>query len=626
MLFPLIGGLAITALYLYSLKSKLLPDALYGWIGSLAPVLSFCAFVVAYFKLEENNGYFQEHLFTWVHILDLKIDFALSADNLSIFMGFFITFVGSLIHIYASVYMKKDEAYGKFFAFFNLFLASMLLLVFADNLMILFLGWEGVGLFSYFLVAFYYRSKENVDAGNKAMIANRIGDLGFLLGIVVLFSQVGAGGLDFKSLSQNIDSIPHYILVLSGILFFVGAMGKSAQIPLYVWLPDAMAGPTPVSALIHAATMVTAGVYMVAKLAFLYNEVPNIGVFIAYIGAFGALLAAIMATKAQDIKKILAYSTMSQLGYMFIGVGLGMYSAGLFHVLTHSFFKALLFMSAGAILLMLHHKQNIFDIAKHQKHTPALKYIFLIGVLAISGIPPLSGFISKDAIIVGSFAQEQYLIYAIALFTAFLTAFYMFRIYFVVFVAPYNAAKKSNTSLQEYKTPWLIIAPLCILAFGSIFVGFINTHFLGTHFVDDWLSYLNPREGELSASTEGILVIASIVVAVLGVALAYVKYASWDINKKEDDSCIIGNRFYVDEFYHIAFVTTYKNASVFISNYVEKWIDNIIMFIPNALNYIASPSSKVFNNANVRIYGAFIMISICAIFVYLYIKLFGVLS
>tara|TARA_B110000046_G_scaffold148364_1_gene156241 strand:- start:347 stop:1537 length:1191 start_codon:yes stop_codon:yes gene_type:complete len=394
-------------------------------------------------------------------------------------------------------------------------------------------------------------------------------------------------------------------------------MGKSAQIPLYVWLPDAMAGPTPISALIHAATMVTAGIYMVARFHFLYVDLGNIGLFIAYIGAFSAIFAAFIATKQNDIKKILAYSTMSQLGYMFIAVGLGFYSTGLFHVFTHAFFKAMLFMGAGGIIMALHHQQDIFKIAQHRASLPIIGFTFLIGVITISGIPPFSGFFSKDAILAAAFQEEQYLIWIMALFTAFLTAFYMFRLYFIVFVAP-------TKSKKEYVyTSKTITFPLLILAMGAISVGFLNlpSIFGGHHLVDAWLGQLNSKTIYLSHFTEYILMILSVLVAGSGIFVAYKKYANFDVTKPELEIGLIGNKFYIDEIYDFLFVKTFKKTSTFIDRIMDdKIIDGFIM---NSSRGFVSIGKRVamLQNANVRFYATFMLLGMSCIFIYIYISL-----
>ena len=616
-LAPLLGAILNAGFYFYHIKKEKVSDLTFSIIGTLTPLISFLITLSLFLRMNEENIVFRQDLFTWVSIDKLHIGMSLLGDNLSIFMSMFVTFVGWLIHIYAIGYMRGDNGFGKFFAYFNLFLASMLILVLADNPIILFIGWEGVGVCSYLLIKFYYGKAENVIAANKAFIANRVGDFGFLLGVVTLFFALGEVDLSFASIEANAANASSELLVLSGILLFIGAMGKSAQIPLYVWLPDAMAGPTPISALIHAATMVTAGVYMVARFHFLYSGMEDIGLFIAYIGAFSALFAAIIATKQTDIKKILAYSTMSQLGYMFIAVGLGFYSTGLFHVFTHAFFKAMLFMGAGGVIIAVHHEQNIFKIAQHRATLPIIGFTFLVGVIAISGIPPFSGFFSKDAILAAAFQEGQYLIWAIAMFTAFLTAFYMFRLYFIVFVAPSQHKEK-----YEY-TSKTITFPLVLLAIGAIGAGFLNfpAIFGGEHQVDTWLAQLNSKTIHMSHTTEYILMSLSIIVAATGIMAAYVKYAKFDVSKPEEETGIIGNKFYIDELYDRLFVQSSKKLSVFIDKVLDdKIIDGFIM--KSSIGFVnLGKKVSMIQNANVRFYAATMLVGMTCIFIYLYIKL-----
>ena len=616
-LAPLLGSILNGGLYFYHIKKRPIPELLFSLIGTITPLISFIITFILFLQMYSEQIIFKQHIFTWLNVDKLNIEMALLGDNLSIFMSMFVTFVGWLIHIYAIGYMRGDEGFGKFFAYFNLFLASMLILVLADNPIILFIGWEGVGVCSYLLIKFYYGNKENVIAANKAFITNRVGDFGFLLGVVTLFFALGEVDLSFNTIQENIVNVPNSLLIVVGFLLFVGAMGKSAQIPLYVWLPDAMAGPTPISALIHAATMVTAGVYMVARFHFLYSGIEEIGLFIAYIGAFSALLAAIIATRQTDIKKILAYSTMSQLGYMFIAVGLGFYSTGLFHVFTHAFFKAMLFMGAGGIIIALHHEQNIFKIGQHRANLPIIGTTFLIGVIAISGIPPFSGFFSKDAILAAAFQEGQYLIWAIAMFTAFLTAYYMFRMYFIVFVAP-------NHHHQEYVyTSKTITIPLLILAIGAIGAGFLNlpTIFGGHHLVDTWLGSLNSKHIHMDHLTEYVLMALSIIVAATGIMAAYSKYARFDLSKPEEEIGFIGKKFYVDEIYDSIFVQPTKALSTFIDKIVDdKIIDAFIMNSSTAFINIGKKVAMI-QNANVRFYAVFMLLGMTAVFIYLYITL-----
>lgn len=616
-LSPLIGAILNGALYFYNIKKRNIGELPFAIIGTLTPLISFLITLSLFLRMIEEKIIFKQHLFTWLNISSLNVDMAFLGDNLAIFMSMFVTFVGWLIHIYAVGYMKDDEGFGKFFAYFNLFLASMLILVLADNPVILFIGWEGVGVCSYLLIKFYYGDKNNVLAANKAFIVNRVGDFGFLLGIATLFFALGQVDLSFSSIEANLRNTTNGWLLLAGFLLFVGAMGKSAQIPLYTWLPDAMAGPTPISALIHAATMVTAGVYMVARFHFLYSGIEEVGTFIAYIGAFSALLAAIIATRQTDIKKILAYSTMSQLGYMFIAVGLGFYSTGLFHVFTHAFFKAMLFMGAGGVILALHHEQNIFNIAKHRASLPIISTTFLIGVIAISGIPPFSGFFSKDAILTVAFQEGHYLIYAIALFTAFLTAFYMFRLYFVVFVTP-------NHHKKEYVyTSKTITIPLLILAIGAIGAGFLNfpTIFGGSHMVDSFLGSLNSKSITISHETEYILMALSIIVASLGIFVAYKIYANFDLEKPELEVGFVGRKLYVDELYDFIFVKGLKGLSKLFDKVIDdKIIDDTIMRVSTGFLNVGKRVATL-QNANVRFYAVFMLLGMTFAFIYLYISL-----
>ncbi|MDD3054620.1 MAG: NADH-quinone oxidoreductase subunit L [Aliarcobacter sp.] len=616
-LAPLLGAVISGSLYFYHIKKAKVADIYFSLIGTITPFISFVITFCLFLRMYNEKIIFKQQLFTWLNVDKLNIEMAFLGDNLSIFMSMFVTFVGWLIHIYAVGYMKGDSGYGKFFAYFNLFLASMLILVLADNPIILFIGWEGVGVCSYLLIKFYYGKSENVLAANKAFIANRVGDFGFLLGVVTLFFALGQVDLSFDSIEANLGNVSNELLLLSGFLLFVGAMGKSAQVPLYVWLPDAMAGPTPISALIHAATMVTAGVYMVARFHFLYIGIEQVGIFIAYIGAFSALFAAIIATRQTDIKKILAYSTMSQLGYMFIAVGLGFYSTGLFHVFTHAFFKAMLFMGAGGVIMALHHEQNIFKIAQHRANLPIIGTTFLIGVIAISGIPPFSGFFSKDAILAAAFQEGQYLIWAIAMFTAFLTAFYMFRMYFIVFVAP-------NHHDEHYVyTSKTITIPLLILAIGAIGAGFLNlpTIFGGNHFVDSWLGQLHSKHIHMDHITEYVLMALSVIVAATGIMAAYSKYANFNVNKPEDETGLIGNKFYIDEIYNVLFVQSSKKLSTFIDKVIDEKI--IDAFIMNSSIGFVNIGKKVamIQNANVRFYATFMLIGMTCVFIYLYITL-----
>lgn len=418
----------------------------------------------------------RESLGSWIAAGDFSVDLSLLLDPLSALMISFVTFVGFLIHLYSVGYMRQDETdagYARYFAYLNLFLFAMLVLVLADNYLLLFVGWEGVGLCSYLLVGYYFDRKYAADAGKKAFVVNRIGDFGFLLGIFGLFSIFGT--LDFSDVFTRAAADPARFspqLTLVCLLLFVGAVGKSAQVPLHVWLPDAMAGPTPVSALIHAATMVTAGVYMVARSNVLFRLAPEAMAVVALIGAVTAIFAAVIALAQNDIKKVLAYSTVSQLGYMFLACGVGAYVAGMFHVMTHAFFKACLFLGSGSVIHAMGGEQDIRKMGGLKSRLPITYWTFLIAALAIAGIPPWAGFFSKDAILTGVFEAHRPVLFAIGLVTAALTAFYMFRLVILTFSGEFRGTQEQEHHLHE--SPASMTLPLVILAVLSFVGGWVG--------------------------------------------------------------------------------------------------------------------------------------------------------
>ena len=563
----------------------------------------------------------QSHLFTWINIADFHVEVAFMADTLSTLMLTFISFIATLIHIYAVGYMRDDAGYGKFFSYFNLFLGSMFLLILADNPFMMFVGWELVGLASYLLIGFYHQDAKNIAAANKAFILNRMGDFGFIMGLSILFVSLGLSDFSFTNIQTHISALDPDTLTLIAGLLFVGAMGKSAQIPLYVWLPDAMAGPTPVSALIHAATMVTAGVYMVARYSFLYELTPNIGLFIAYIGAFSALFAALIASFQSDIKKILAYSTMSQLGYMFIAVGLGAYSSGIFHVFTHAFFKALLFMGAGAVIIALHHEQNIFKMGGLKKPLKLVYITMFVATLAISGLPPFAGFFSKDAILATAFASEHYLIWIMASFTALLTAYYMFRLLFTVFHAP-QSSQKALTPL-----PLSMTVPLVILAFGSATAGFLglNEAYGGSNWITHFLN-LPDQHYHMTHTTEYMLGTLNTLLGVTGMAIAYKYFAKTTTipNPQSRYQRILIHKFYVDELYHTVIIRPLLFLSHLIATVIDpKLFDGFITLGVGGYRYVARHFAQL-QTANVRHYALHIMLGVSALSYYLLFTL-GVL-
>ncbi|MGB7760124.1 MAG: NADH-quinone oxidoreductase subunit L [Bryobacteraceae bacterium] len=491
---------------------------------------------------------YTEHYFTWIQSGTLSVGFDFSVDRLTAVMLLVVTGVGSLIHIYAIGYMAHEGGYYRFFAFFNLFMFFMLTLVLAANYLVLFVGWEGVGLCSYLLIGFYFDKKFATDAGNKAFIVNRIGDFGFSLAMFLIFRQFGS--LDFARVFAQAPGAPVGLLTLIGILLMFGACGKSAQIPLYVWLPDAMAGPTPVSALIHAATMVTAGVYMTARSWVIYTHAPIAMDVIAYIGIATAFVAATIGLAQNDIKKVFAYSTVSQLGYMFVGVGCGAFSAGIYHLMTHAFFKALLFLGAGAVIHSLAGEQDMRRMGGLRTKIPWTFWVMLCASLAIAGFPLTSGFWSKDAILLAAAHRAPWLYWA-GVFTAGMTAFYVFRAFFMTFFGRYRGQE------HPHESPPVMIVPLVILAALSLGGTYVFR-------VPDFLRTVFPAVEAPEAA--GPMAIAS-AAGLLGIALAALMYV---FQPGLPDSIVSGakglytliyNKYFVDEIYDAAVVRPLVNGS-----------------------------------------------------------------
>ena len=444
-------------------------EKLSGWIACLAVLVSLICSVIV-FTYVKGGAKLNQTLYQWIAGESFAFTIGFHVDSLTAVMLLIITGIGFLIHVYSIGYMHGDPGYTRYFAYLNLFVFAMLILVLADNYLMMFVGWEGVGLCSYLLIGFWYEKKSATDAGKKAFIVNRIGDFGFLLGMFTLFAAFGT--LDFLPIFQHAESgafgkvFGASTLAVATLLLFVGAVGKSAQIPLYVWLPDAMEGPTPVSALIHAATMVTAGVYMVARSSVLF-DLAGTGDVVAWIGVLTAVFAAIMALAANDIKRVLAYSTVSQLGYMFVGVGIGAYASGIFHLMTHAFFKGLMFLTAGSVMHAVSNELDMRKMGGLRSKLPITHITFLIGALAISGFPLLSGFWSKDEILHSAWEKGHPIIYVIGLMTAFLTAFYMFRLIFGTFYGK----SRVDSQVHPHESPPVMWVPLAILAIPSALIG-----------------------------------------------------------------------------------------------------------------------------------------------------------
>lgn len=528
------------------------------------------------------------HLFDWLTVGDFNLKFSFLLDPLSSLMLLIVTGIGFLIHLYSYSYMHTDESFGRFFAYLNLFIFFMLLLVLGSNYLIMFIGWEGVGLCSYLLIGFWYKNSSYASAAKKAFVMNRIGDLGFLIAVFAIIATFGT--LEYAEVFAQASQFPigDATLLLITLLLFIAATGKSAQIPLFTWLPDAMAGPTPVSALIHAATMVTAGIYMIIRSNILFTLSPLTMQIIAGIGVATALIAAFIAVTQNDIKKVLAYSTVSQLGYMFLGLGVGAFTGAFFHVITHAFFKALLFLGAGSVIHAMHHEQDMRKMGGLKKHLPITYVTMLLGTIAIAGIPPLSGFFSKDEILAFTFESSPFL-WGLGFVGALFTAFYMFRMLFLTFFGKFRGTHEQELHLHE--SPVQMTIPLIILAILSVLGGMLNipSALGGGHWLADFLSpifaYSNSRvpEVHLNHNTEYVLMAVSAVAAIVMAVLAYQKYV-----KKADVPQADGveqgalyklsyNKFYVDELYSSLFVKPLNALSKFFYKVIDKSaIDGVV--------------------------------------------------
>lgn len=483
-LIPIIPLLPLLGFIIIGLFGNKLNKTLAGGIASATVLGAFVASLALFFNIHQNHKAFEYIAFTWIKAGGFQADMGFLIDELSVWMMLVITGIGFLIHIYSTGYMAHDPGFSRFFAYLNLFIFSMLLLVMGNNFLILFIGWEGVGLCSYLLIGFWYKNNEYGKAARKAFIMNRIGDLGLLLGIFLIFTTIGT--VNYANLNTLVATATPTTLTVIAILLFVGAMGKSAQIPLYTWLPDAMAGPTPVSALIHAATMVTAGIYMVVRTNVIYTASPFALAFVALIGLATSLFAAIIGLRQNDIKKVLAYSTVSQLGLMFLALGAGAYASAMFHLTTHAFFKALLFLGAGSVIHAMSGEQDIRNMGGLKDKLPQTFRIFLIGTLAIIGFPLLSGFFSKDEILANVFAYSPVL-WFFGLVSSVITAFYMLRLLFLTFYGNFRGTEQQAHHLHE--SPASMTIPLWILAGLSVIGGLLNLPHFIFHESGSWLAH-----------------------------------------------------------------------------------------------------------------------------------------
>jgi NADH-quinone oxidoreductase subunit L len=589
-LFPLLGVVINGLLGIRFFSRRAVHSVAVGMAG-----MSFLASVASFLELlRSTDPVLVKSLYTWVpgsvmrllggQAATLVIDFAFRYDSLAAVMTLVVTGVGLLIHIYSIGYMSYDKSYARFFAYLNLFTFAMLILVLGANLAVMFIGWEGVGLCSYLLIGFWFNKDAAADAGKKAFITNRVGDFGFILGIGLLIHVLGS--VDIAQIAAQVESggLSRGLATAAALLLFMGATGKSAQIPLYTWLPDAMEGPTPVSALIHAATMVTAGVYMVVRMHTLFSFSGTALTVVALVGAFTAVYAATMAFVQNDIKRVLAYSTISQIGTMFIGVGVGAYSAGIFHLMTHAFFKGLLFLAAGSVIHALSGEQDMRKMGGLRAHIPRTYKVFMVGALAIAGVPGLSGFFSKDEILAAAFASGHYVVWALGLVGAGMTAFYMFRLIFLTFYGKERLGPEVRPHLHE--SPAVMIVPLQVLAVLSVVGGYAGLpHVLGGR---NWFSRFlesstGPHELNLTAGNEVLLMAVSAAVALAGVSGAFWVYLKRDglpakrlAERFPALYRIVSRKYYVDEFYNGVLVAGVLRIGRWASWFDSRIIDGLV--------------------------------------------------
>jgi NADH-quinone oxidoreductase subunit L len=578
---------------------------------------SFIFSLIAFWNVQEQ-GAITVHYFDFINTSTVKIPFDFRVDALSSLFLLVITGVGTLIHLYSSAYMHEESAphYARYFAYLNLFIFSMLLLVLGDNYVIMFIGWEGVGLCSYLLIGYWFTNTTYNNAAKKAFIMNRIGDLGFLLAIFWLIVKFGTVSYGEVLTAESLAKLSSTDITAITLLLFVGAMGKSAQIPLYTWLPDAMAGPTPVSALIHAATMVTAGIYMITRTNIFYTHSEIAQTVVAIIGISTALLAATIAIKQNDIKKVLAYSTVSQLGYMFLGLGVGAYSGAVFHVITHAFFKALLFLAAGSVIHAMHHEQDIRKMGGLKSKLPITHLTFLIGCIAIAGVPPFSGFFSKDEILAAAYAKNP-IYWFLGVVGAAMTAFYMFRLYATTFLGQFRGTEAQASHLHE--SPISMTLPLIILAVLSAVGGAMGVPEIlgGNHWLGHHLSSIIGAEQalHLSHTTEWILMGTSVTIAVIALLIAIGKYSKQaDGEPQTALGKFLYNKWLVDELYENTIVQPLNRFAGFLKEVVEKnVIDGFVNGTGKLVQYGAR-QTRLMQSGQVGYYILFMVLSIVLLF------------
>lgn len=618
----LIPVLPLVGFLLVGLGRNYFSKPVTGIIGSGVVLASFVISILLFIQIKNGDSQVIEY-FNFISADKLKIPFAFQLDALSSLFLLIITGVGFLIHVYSVAYMHQESSshFARYFSYLNLFVFSMLLLVMGSNLVILFIGWEGVGLCSYLLIGYWFKNTEYNYAARKAFIMNRIGDLAFLIAIFWVIAKLGSVSFADIFTVEALSKLSTTDITGISLLLFIGATGKSAQIPLYTWLPDAMAGPTPVSALIHAATMVTAGIYMIARSNALYTMAEFTQTVIVVVGLATAILAASIALKQNDIKKVLAYSTVSQLGYMFLALGVGAYTAAVFHVMTHAFFKALLFLGSGSVIHAMSGEQDIRNMGGLSKKLKITFVTFLIGCIAIAGIPPFSGFFSKDAILLSVF-EKSTLLYGIALIGALLTAFYMFRLLFITFSGSFRGTEEQKSHVHE--SPALMTVPLLILAVLSLAGGFIGIPEIFVQGGDRLTEFLSPVIGKqvahsVSHSTEYALMGISTALIIGAIVFAWFRYRNYKQSETGRLGKILENKWYVDELYDISIVNPVKKLSGFLETVIERsGIDALVNGVGKVVQY-GSRQIRLLQSGQV---GVYILLMVVFMLIFLSIQFF----
>jgi NADH-quinone oxidoreductase subunit L len=621
-LLPLLGFAII------GLANRSLSKSLTTVIGCGSVGISFILSLMLFFNLQHATEPIKATLFNWINTGNFNVNFSFLIDSLSSIFLLVITGVGFLIHVYSSGYMHDDDGYRRFFAYLNLFIFFMLMLVMGDSFLLMFVGWEGVGLCSYLLIGFWFKNIDYSSAAKKAFIVNRIGDLGFLLGMFLLYTQFDSLSYDKIMNEGAASTVSPMILTIATLLLFIGAMGKSAQIPLYTWLPDAMAGPTPVSALIHAATMVTAGIYMIARANVIFAMCPITMNVVLVVGLLTALMAATIGLYQNDIKKVLAYSTVSQLGLMFAALGVGGFTAAVFHVVTHAFFKALLFLGAGSVIHAMSGEQDIRNMGGLKKALPITFMTFVIGTLAISGIPPFAGFFSKDQILAELLYKKGPIVFGIGILVSLMTCFYMFRLLFLTFFGKFRGTHEQEHHLHE--SPASMTMPLIVLAVLAAIAGFAGVpHGIGEsigvhHWFDHYLSSsVKLSEMHFSASQEWMMIGGTTLMIALTILFAYSKFVSKASIPEADSEMsgikkLIYNKYYVDEAYNKIFTQPLDKLSAFTQKYVDgTFIDGIVNGTGNSVRSLGNNLREV-QSGNL---GSYLLAMVLAMVAILFVSL-----